>query len=158
MLLIVVIALYVIGLVLTGWGLFNAVIATQRDLIRAKDRIPLLERLQARQSAEERLLQNQEEAERKELIEQRNGQVSKEDWANLAAKWTPRYDELHARHDEEYAEHGFVRATIEKLPQLAQYESQWLLQRILDSNRWNLVLLGSGLVVTTVASIFSLFV
>lgn len=156
-LLVVVIALYVIGLVLTGWGLFSAVITTQRDIIRAKDRIPQLERIEARQKAESQALSEEQQVTKDTLTADHSGAVPPDEWRKLHERWKPRWAAMHAKHDEEHASHGFARATTTNLSKLAQYESQWLLQRILDSNRGNLVLLGSGLVVTTIASITSLF-
>lgn len=155
---LVIAALYVVGFALTGWGLFNAVIATQRDIIKAKDRIPQLERLEARQRAESQQLQQKQDADREARVETNGGrQLSPQEHEAWEAEWKPAFAEMHARHDAEHAEHGLARATLHNLPRLAQYESQWLLQRILDSNRWNLVLVGSGLVVTTIASVTSLF-
>lgn len=154
---IAVAALYIIGLVLTGWGLFNAVISTQRDIIEAKDRIPRLARLEEKQRAESAQLSQEKNEDRAALVAEKGGQLSTDEHAAWDEKWKPSFDELHARHDEEHAEQDFVRATLDNLPRLAQYESQWLLQRILSSNRWNLVLVGSGLVVTTLASVAALF-
>ncbi|MBP2435898.1 hypothetical protein [Microbacterium amylolyticum] len=158
MLTVITAALYVVGLVLTGWGLFNAVISTQRDIIKAKDRIPQLQRLEAKQRAETKQLEQKRDADRAAKVEVNGGaQLTPEEHEAWHAQWKPVFAEMHIRHDSEHGEHGFVRATLENLPHLAQHESQWLLQRILDSNRWNLVLVGSGLVVTTIASISSLF-
>lgn len=154
---LIVIILYVLGLVLTGWGLFSAVVTTQRDLIRSKDRLTSLKNLDARQSAETRALNQDQDQDWREIVAASTEPVAPETKKAWDGRWSARFAVMHARHDDEHAQLDSTRATLDNLPHLAQFESQWLLQRILDSNRGNLVLLGSGLVVSTIASIASLF-
>ncbi|MGZ0711110.1 hypothetical protein ACWPKO_22555 (plasmid) [Coraliomargarita sp. W4R53] len=157
MLTILLSALYLVGLFLTGWGLFNAVITTQRDIAAARDRIPLMERLEAKQSAETDALQWKQDREMDEQRELLGRPLTSDERIAIHARFTPDFAQLHAAQDAEYLEHELVRPTLAKLAHLAQHESEWLLQRILSSNRGNLILLGAGLVVTTIASIWSLF-
>ncbi|WP_341957497.1 hypothetical protein [Microbacterium sp. LWH13-1.2] len=154
---LIAIILYVLGLALTGWGLFSAVVTTQRDIIRSKDRLATLKNLEARQHAESRELSEQQAQDWRDIVSAATTPVpdqARKDWDD---RWSARFAVMHARQDQEFAELDSTRATLDNLPHLAQFESQWLLQRILDSNRGNLVLLGSGLVVTTIGSIASVF-
>jgi|GEM_PF-2804164 len=155
---LIVAALYVIGLVLTGWGLFNAVITTQRDLITAKGRIMTLERLDAKHKAQRAALDEELKTERAAFYEALGRSATPEDNKAWNERHQARIGVLTAEHDQEYASLDLVRATLGNLPRLAQYESQWVIQRLIDSNKINLVLLGSGIVVTTIASIWSLFI
>lgn len=153
----IVAALYVLGLVFTGWGLFNAVITTQRDLITAKQRIVTLERLESKHKAERAAVDEDLKIERAAFNEGLGRSITPDDNKTWNDRQSARLGVLTAQHDEEYAALDLVRATYGNLPRLAQYESQWVIQRLIDSNKINLVLLGVGIVMSTVASIWSLF-
>lgn len=155
---LIIVALFVVGLVLTGWGLFNAVITTQRDLISAKERISTLERLEAKHEAEKKVLEQQLDVERAEFFAGLGREPTGDDNRSWQTRREARMLLMHRQHDDEYLALDLVRATWDNLARLAQYESQWVIQRLIDSNKINLVLLGSGIVVTTIASIWSLFV
>lgn len=153
----IVAALYVLGLVFTGWGLFNAVITTQRDLITAKQRIHTLERLDVKHKAERALVDSELSVERDAFYASLNRDPLPGDHKAWDERQRARLDVLTAQHDAEYVRLDLVRATLGNLPRLAQYESQWVIQRLIDSNKINLVLLGVGIVMSTIASIWSLF-
>lgn len=61
-----------------------------------------------------------------------------------------------AQHREEYESHDLMCATYSYVGRLAQYESPWVIQRLIDSKNGNLVPLGREIVVSTAASIWSL--
>lgn len=155
---LIVTALFVIGLVLTGWGLFNAVITTQRDLITAKERISTLERLEAKHGAEQRALEDDLEVQRASFYEALGREPQPDDHKRWQERRQTRLAVLSVQHRDEYTANDLTPATWNNIGRLAQYESQWVIQRLIDSNKGNLVLLGSGIVVTTIASIWSLFI
>lgn len=64
---------------------------------------------------------------------------------------------LHAKYEGLFAAEGYTRPSYDTLPYLAQHESQHLLGRVLQETRRDFVIAGIGLVISTVASVWSLY-
>lgn len=66
-------------------------------------------------------------------------------------------EERHARWTAEYQEHDLIRPTRDNVPYIAAYESRRLLGLVLKSTRRDFLVAAFGLLVSTAASVGSLF-
>ena len=130
---IILAGLTALGAGIAAFGLIGAYRSARKDYVRAGERIDKMKSL----GAEER-------------DENRNRQPE-EITAELSQARHERFERL-------YAEIDVVRPSYDSLPYLAAYEAQRLLGIILESTRTNLLTAGVGLLLSTAASIASLFV
>lgn len=65
---------------------------------------------------------------------------------------------LHAKYKALYESHGLVRPSYDNLADLSAYESRRLVGVLLTASRGNLIWAGVGLLISTVASVVSLFI
>ena len=154
---IIAASLHIVGLVLTGWGLVSAIIATQRDILSARDRIDDLASLRDQQRAESKALDAKYRSDREEALRSADRAEGERAAKRLDEENSIAGTALNMRYKELYRSKDLVYPQYDIMDQLALHESQWLLRRILDSNKVNAALVGGGLVVTTIASIISLF-
>lgn len=147
--------LYGLGALATLGGLAKAFVDTRRNLRDAKRRIVDMEELGTRPRPDLR------EVELKAWAEARaaeGGEISAETLERLNAEAAQRAREQAEREQVEYAARGLIRPGYKEMPALALHETEGLLESILRSNIANAVIVGVGVVATTVASIWSLFV
>lgn len=129
--------LSIVGFVVTAGGIVAAYRSAKRALANEDRRVEMSERLQREEHAEH-------EALRAEKLEK-----SVEDSEAEA---------INARYESYYSEAGLVRPTLEALGHLAAYESKRLAVDVLVSTRGNLIWAGVGLLISTGASVWSLFI
>lgn len=155
--LVIVIVLFVVGLGLTVAGLVGAVVVSRRDLGAAEQRVAEMERLQAKHRPETAALRADLDSRRKVEAERLGRPLTVEEREQWNASDEIEQDALRSAQDAEFAAGGLVRPTNGNVARLAQHESQWVVGRLVEANRGNLWLLGGGIVIQTVASIWSLF-
>jgi len=150
--------LLVIGLGLTLSGLVNAVRITGLDIKEAGKRVKMLERLTKQTLDKQRVMAEdlkEQKASQVELLGRPFTKPENDAWLDETA--TPAHLKFTQARDEEYARHELHPTTWANLGAKSLFESQWLLERIFNSNKVNLWLLGGGIVFQTVAAILSLF-
>lgn len=122
--------LTVVGFLITIGGLIAAWVGARREYRDAETRIDNLERLGEAERADGRENRSDTEAQSKARHE----------------KW-----------DAEYAKHDLIRVTYDNLPYIAAYESRRLLGLVLNSTGRDFLVAAFGLLVSTGASVGSLF-
>ncbi len=152
---VVIVMLYVVGALATVGGLVKAFVDTRRDLRAAEQRIVDMEELRTRPRPDLYAIEMEAHA---AASAAEGGQVSAETHERLNAEATQRSQDQAERERPEYAARELVRPEAGNMHVLALHESQWLLNKIVRSNVSNGVIVGVGLLATTVASIWSLFV
>ena len=155
--LVIIIALFVVGLGLTIGGLVGAVVVSRRDLGSAEQRVAEMERLREKHRPETAALRADLDARRTAEADRLGRTLTVEERERWNASDEVEMNALRAQHEAEFAASGLVRPTNGNIAQLAQHESQWVVGRLVDANRGNLWMLGAGIVLQTVASIWSLF-
>lgn len=89
--------------------------------------------------------------------DERNQPREGEDRAAMNARHEREDATANAESDRVYANDGFVRPTYGNLPRLAQIESKWIINRLIESNRANGRLLAAGIALGAIASVWAVF-
>ena len=124
------------GFLITVWGLVSAYLAAVRENKAASDRIATAAQLSAAEDDERKLIEEKdiEQSERSALFLQ-----------------------LYQRYDVLYKDNDLVRPSYDNVVDLAMYESQRLLGMLLEETRRDFLIAGIGLLVSTLASVGSLY-
>ncbi|MGJ0389039.1 hypothetical protein [Microbacterium sp. CGR1] len=125
----------VAGFLITLGGLVAAWVGARREYADAQTRIDTLERLSA---------------------EERDESNAVNDDPNHPLREVPS-EVRHARWEERFAEHGLLRISYSNMPFVAAYESRRLLGLVLSSTGRDFLVAAFGLLVSTAASVGSLF-
>jgi hypothetical protein len=128
----ILLALTIVGFLFTVAGLAAAYQGAKREHKAAGDRIVLLRELSDREQA---------------------ARAKAKDDADV----NETYEALNEEYEGIYAEHDLVRPTYDNMVYLAQHESQRLLGMVLDETRRDFLVAGAGLLVSTIASVGSLY-
>lgn len=128
----IIAALYVLGLVLTVAGLALAYLGARKQL-----------KLEDRRIDESRQLAGEERA---AMDARKPEQVTAEYSATI-----------YERFEAQYAARDLIRPTYDNLPYLAAFEARRLAGIILDGSRGNLSWAGVGVILSTAASVWSLW-
>lgn len=135
------------GAVVTIWGFVEGYRGARREYAEAQRRIDALERLSALSRAEH---EPRMEAYRAALR-------AADDRSAVEALHKGLNDQRNSAFDAVYRSHGLSRTTAGNLTFIAAYESRRLLGLVLDSTGRDFLIAGIGLVISTVASAWSLF-
>jgi hypothetical protein len=124
----------VLGFVITSAGLIAVFVSARREYREAGARIETMRRLAREEKAEHNLVDGQ------------------------AANAGDLNSEINARYEVIYANHDLVRPSLGLVGYQSAHESQRLLGLVLDSTRRDFAIAIVGLLVSTVASVWSLFI
>ncbi|WP_431221310.1 hypothetical protein [Leifsonia xyli] len=139
----------IVGFLFTAGGLVAAYVSARRQVKKERNRVGAIEKLTGDEIAEQRAANDEAQARR--ARGEFPSHVELSDWTRQLS------EERVARYERQHAELGSTRASWASQPFLAAHESVRVAGLVLDSTRSALILAGVGLVISTAASVGSLF-